>query len=262
MKTKFLFMAALIVMCSMTTVFTSCEKDETSSTSYMYEVKIDENWVGYRDEATKIYNELNSAVGWNGNTYSNVFSRQDSKMKSACDEVCAKYSDIKSAYLKYYLFCTTLDNSADKKEELVATFELGRALTTPYVSYKISTNADEAYSALESKKGVIEDKVYKASLKTLKTLLGYHKTSTSASGLVVSTNTSSVFEDFFKDEFNKVWPDDLQYDRDVAYWCDSIANAHASDTLAVGALVVISKTGLLNNQETELWKKEFPINVQ
>lgn len=261
-------LAALMIMCAMTTVLTSCESETTNLNSYKYEVKCTKSinvnpysiLINY--EVNGLVAEFNSAVGWNGNVYNNYSSRRDSEMKSACERICSKHNqndDVSTPYVELTLYCvaSNTDPGSEDKAEQIATYKMGRALKTKYELYSISSNTTDAYAALEAKKGELSVEVYDASFKTLKKLVGY-RSSHASSSLIIS----SAFETFFKDEFSKVWPDDAKYDRDVAYWCDSIANVHAADTLAVPATVVVSKTNILDSNDfAVLWRKDFPVNL-
>lgn len=258
---------AAVLCCMMTTtIFTSCDNEEkvTYVTSYMYEVRMDyQASVCYADDARNAINAFNNAIGTDGTTYKYHQSNQDSQMKSACEAVREQFAGTESTYMKFDLYRITANSEpgSEPKEELIGTYVMGQALTKPFVSYSISTNQDEAYAALEAKKDNLDEKVYKASMRTLRSLLGKH-TSTSTQSGTVSSNISSVFDTYFKNAFIKVWEDSQANDTYIASACDSIAAAHASDTLAVQAKVTVSKTGFLNNQVTEIWNRTFTINVE
>ena len=258
--------AAVLCCLETTTVFTSCDNDGkvTYKTSYMYEVRMDyQASVCYADDARNAINAFNNAIGTDGTTYKYHQSNQDSQMKSACEAVKEQFANTQSTYMKFDLYRITANSEpgSEPTEELIGTYVMGQALSKPFVSYSISTNQDEAYAALEAKKDNLDEKVYKASMRTLRTLLGKH-TSTSTQYGTVSSNINSVFDTYFKNAFIKVWEDRQENDTYIASACDSIAAAHASDTLAVQAKVTVSKTGFLNNQATEIWSRTFTINVE
>lgn len=263
---KTLMTLAAAFCCASTLMFNACKPNYP--TTYMYQVKQDKTLLCYdMTEAATVQSEFDRAVGSDGCTYKTYKSQQDEQMKAACEEVQKRYANAKSVYLKYDLYRTaaTAEPGVEDKEELLATYEMGQALSQPYMVYSISTNEDEAYPALDALKSTLEEKVYDASYRTLLFLLGLHISSTSSSETGTSSSSfthNSVFEEHFKSEFSRVWPDDANYDAYVAYACDSIAAEYATDTLAVPAVVKVYKTGLLNKESTQLWGKTFEPNVQ
>lgn len=266
MKKYLMTIAAVLCCLETTTVITSCDNDGkvTYTTSYTYEVRMDyQASVCYADDARNAINAFNNAIGTDGTTYKYHQTNQDSQMKSACEAVKKQFAGTESTYMKFdlYRITSSAEPGFEQKKDLIGTYVMGQALSKPFVSYSISTNQDEAYAALEAKKNNLDEKVYKASLKTLRSLLGRHTSSTSQYG-TVSTNYNSVFDTYFKNTFIKVWEDRQQNDTYIASACDSIAAAHASDTLAVQATVTVSKTGFLNNQVTEIWSRTFTVNVE
>ena len=260
MKKMMMTLAAVLCCVMTTTVFTACSNndDVTYKKSYMYEVKLDgQSSVGYSDEANAILNALNTEIGFNGNYYSTLQSPKDSEMKSKCEAIVKQqYSNIKSAYLVFNLYRITLDATpgSEKIAEVIATYEMGKALSQPYVTYALSTNADNAYAALEAKKATLEEKVYNASKKTLKKLVGYHTKNGS-----VSSNYPSQFESKLKNILGVYYPES-QSDEQYINICDSISQAHANDTLAVEAVVNLSTIGLINKQEKKIWSHTFQSN--
>jgi hypothetical protein len=258
---KILMTLAAVLCCAMTTtVFTACDSDDnvTYKKTYMYEVKLDTQVsVGSSDEAKTILDAFNNALEVNSNVYNTFESPKDKDMKSKCDAVSKQFTNVKSAYLVYNLYRVTLDPTpgASELKESIATYQFGQALTTPYVTYALSSNETDAYAALEAKKGSLEEKVYNASLKTLRRLLGYHR-STSTS----YTSSSSAFESKLSKIAGSYFPESKDDEQYVIQLCDSIAQAHAKDTLAVEAVVKLSTVGLINNQEKEIWKHTFPAN--
>ncbi len=265
MKKYFMTLAAVLCYAMMATVFNSCDPDKvTYVTSYMYEVKMDyEASVCYADDARDAINAFNNAIGTDGTTYNFHKSKQDSKMKSACEAVRKQFENTESTYMKFDLYRTTANSEpgSEPQKELIGTYVMGQALTKPFVSYSIRTNQDEAYAALEAKKDNLDEKVYKASMRTLRSLLGRH-TSTATQYGTVTSNINSAFDTYFKNAFTKVWEDCQENDASITYACDSIATAHASDTLAVQATVTVSKTGFLNKEVTPIWTKTFNANIE
>lgn len=256
-------MLAAVLCCAMTTtVFTACSNndDVTYLKSYMYEVKLDAtNSVGYSEEAIAITNALNTAIGFNGNYYSTLQSPKDSEMKSKCDAIVKQqYSNIKSAYLVFNLYRITLDATpgSEKIAEVISTYEIGKALTQPYVTYTLSTNSDNAFAALEAKRATLDEKVYKASRQTLTQLVGYHKNN---SGVVI--NSSSLFESHLKNILGVYYPESQSDEQYISNICDSISQAHKNDTLAVEAVVKLSTIGLINKKEKMIWGHTFPANI-
>ena len=125
------------------------------------------------------------------------------------------------------------------------------------VFFSFHSNEDEAYAALEAQKESLDENVYKATYHTLLHLLGIHRSSDGSS----FTHTS-VFETRLRTEFGHLEEDNPQRDSHVATVCDSIANAHASDTLTVEAKVQILKYQFLKEGQTEIWNHTFLPTVQ
>jgi hypothetical protein len=263
---KKLTLLEAVIFCALTiTVLNSCDNDlVTYKTSYSYEVKMDYSAsVCYQDEATSAINAFNIAIGTDGYSYKAYETNQDNKMKSACESVKERFSNVNSTYMKFDLYRLTLsaDPQTPKKEEIIGTYSMGQALTTPFVTYSFSTNEDEAYAELQAKKDLLNDSLYTTSMRTLRTLLGRHVSSSGTGG-----TTSSVMYSAFENEFStilpKVWKENQNDETFLAATCDSIANAHASDALAVKAVVTLSKTGFLNKEVTPIWTKTFNANIE
>lgn len=249
MKTKKILFAALTIMCTMTfaTVITSCGDDEDNTVKMPYKYLVKSSTSGryyFQNEYEEVQTAFNAVVG-NGTVY---YSSQDDAMKSGCETVKNKYADIKSVYIKFHLIKYTT-NSTDT----IGTYELGQAFVKPCMDYSFTSNGAEAYAALDAKRATIGEKVYKASGKTLRRLVGVH---------AGSGNMNSLFETYFANEFNRAWEDWDAYDKTIAHVCDSIANAHANDTLAVDVTVSAIKTGVLDKKVTTIWEKTFHANVQ
>lgn len=219
--------------------------------------------VCYQDEATSAINAFNIAIGTDGYSYKAYETNQDNKMKSACESVKERFSNVNSTYMKFDLYRLTLsaDPQTPKKEEIIGTYSMGQALTTPFVTYSFSTNEDEAYAELQAKKDLLDDSLYTTSMRTLRTLLGRH-VSSSGTGGTTSSVMYSAFENKFSTILPKVWKENQNDETFLAATCDSIANAHASDALAVKAVVTLSKTGFLNKEVTPIWTKTFNANIE
>ena len=263
---KKLTLLEAVIFCALTiTVLNSCDNDlVTYKTSYSYEVKMDYSAsVCYQDEATSAINAFNIAIGTDGYSYKAYETNQDNKMKSACESVKERFSNVNSTYMKFDLYRLTLsaDPQTPKKEELIGTYSMGQALTTPFVTYSFSTNEDEAYAELQAKKDLLDDSLYTTSMRTLRTLLGRH-VSSSGTGGTTSSVMYSAFENKFSTILPKVWKENQNDETFLAATCDSIANAHASDALAVKAVVTLSKTGFLNKEVTPIWTKTFNANIE
>jgi hypothetical protein len=207
---KKLTLLEAVIFCALTiTVLNSCDNDlVTYKTSYSYEVKMDYSAsVCYQDEATSAINAFNIAIGTDGYSYKAYETNQDNKMKSACESVKERFSNVNSTYMKFDLYRLTLsaDPQTPKKEEIIGTYVMGQALTKPFVTYSISTNEDQAYAGLNEMKAQldeVDEKIYIASRKTLRTLLGRHQSSSTTGGTVTSVSYSA-FEKQGKDEICK-----------------------------------------------------------
>ena len=265
MKKYFMTLAAVLCYAMTATVFNSCDPDKvTYVTSYMYDVKMDyQASVCYADDARDAINAFNKAIGTDGTTYNFHKSNQDSKMKSACEAVRKQFENTESTYMKFDLYRTTANSEpgSEPQKELIGTYVMGQALTTPFVTYSFSTNEDEAYAELQAKKDLLDDSLYTTSMRTLRTLLGRH-VSRSGTGGTTSSVMYSAFEKEFSTILPKVWKENQNDETFLAATCDSIANAHASDALAVKAVVTLSKTGFLNKEVTPIWTKTFNANIE
>ena len=260
---KYLMTLAAVLCCTMTTVFTACGDDEESyPESYRYEITIDKESSGYTEEIQEVTNAFYNAIGTDGRYYQYYQTKQDDLMKAACEAVRKQYANrIQSPYFKFYLYRITSSAAPGHVDasEVIATYEMGQALTYPYYTYAIESNSENAFEALKAKEDQLDPKVYQASYKTLVRLLGRH-TSQSISGGTVSSTSYSQYEKLFREAFQKVYPESESNDLFIIGKCDSIANAHAADTLAVDATVIITKTGYLNKRVNKLWEKTFRAN--
>ena len=270
---KFLMTLAALVCCVMTTaVFTACG-DEDTPTTYRYQVALDKRSSQYVDqvlynatEEKDVLDALNQAIKYDGTAYTHYSEKQDDLMKAACEAVKKAYADKvpNSIYMKFDLY--RIDSEAGQSEmaEIIGSYELGQALTKPYVTYSIVTNHDEAYKALKTKQASLDTKVYEATFNTLKTLVGLHTvvTDTLSSGAISTKyyDLHSVFEDHFKDMFGNLYLDSENGSNTIISYCDSVADSHANDTLTVEAVVAIQKTNFLTNECADVWRKTFQSN--
>ena len=260
MKTIKLFAAALC--CTVVMVFTSCDSEPTVQypTSYFYEVGQDIQYLCYDAyEAAEIATAFNKAIGNNGDMIVAHQTSQDEQMKAACEEVKKQHADAKSIYLKYDLYRITASAApgAERKKEIIGSYIMGQALTKTYTYYSFHSNEDAAYAALEAQKESLDEKVYKASYKTLRRLVGIHQ---SSGGVYI--NTQSVFETRLSKVLGQLEEDYAPYDNYLATVCDSIANAHAADSLTVEAKVQVVKHQFLKEGQTEVWNHTFVPTVQ
>ncbi|WP_288287516.1 hypothetical protein [uncultured Prevotella sp.] len=270
---KFLMTLAALVCCVMTTaVFTACG-DEDTPTTYRYQVALDKRSSQYVDqvlynaaEEKEVLDALNQAIKYDGTVYTHYSEKQDDLMKAACEAVKKAYADKvpNSIYMKFDLY--RIDSEAGQSEmaEIIGSYELGQALTKPYVTYSIVTNHDEAYKALKTKQASLDTKVYEATFNTLKTLVGLHTvvTDTLSSGAISTKyyDQHSVFEDHFKDMFGNLYLDSENGSNTIISYCDSVADSYANDTLTVEAVVAIQKTNFLTNECADVWRKTFQSN--
>lgn len=270
---KFLMTLAALVCCVMTTaVFTACG-DEDTPTTYRYQVALDKRSSQYVDqvlynatEEKEVLDALNQAIKYDGTVYTHYSEKQDDLMKAACEAVKKAYADKvpNSIYMKFDLYRVDSEAGQSEMAEIIGSYELGQALTKPYVTYSIVTNHDEAYKALKTKQASLDTKVYEATFNTLKTLVGLHTvvTDTLSSGAISTKyyDLHSVFEDHFKDMFGNLYLDSENGSNTIISYCDSVADNHANDTLTVEAVVAIQKTNFLTNECADVWRKTFQSN--
>lgn len=270
---KFLMTLAALVCCVMTTaVFTACG-DEDTPTTYRYQVALDKRSSQYVDqvlynaaEEKEVLDALNQAIKYDGTVYTHYSEKQDDLMKAACEAVKKAYADKvpNSIYMKFDLYRVDSEGGNSEMAEIIGSYELGQALTKPYVTYSIVTNHDEAYKALKTKQASLDTKVYEATFNTLKTLVGLHTvvTDTLSSGAISTKyyDLHSVFEDHFKDMFGNLYLDSENGSNTIISYCDSVADSHANDTLTVEAVVAIQKTNFLTNECADVWRKTFQSN--
>lgn len=270
---KFLMTLAALLCCVMTTaVFTACG-DEDTPTTYRYQIALDKRSSQYVDqvlynatEEKEVLDALNQAIKYDGTVYTHYSEKQDDLMKAACEAVKKAYADKvpNSIYMKFDLYRIDSEGGNSEMAEIIGSYELGQALTKPYVTYSIVTNHDEAYKALKTKQASLDTKVYEATFNTLKTLVGLHTvvTDTLSSGAISTKyyDQHSVFEDHFKDMFGNLYLDSENGSNTIISYCDSVADSHANDTLTVEAVVAIQKTNFLTNECADVWRKTFQSN--
>lgn len=274
MTMKKMMMLAAILCCVMTTaVFTACDDDDTPTT-YRYQIVLDSKSSYFGDlclydltEEKEVQDALNAAIKYDGTAYTHYSDRQDELMKAACEAVRAEYAGkvANSIYMKFTLY--RIDSEAGKSEmaEIIGSYELGQALTQPYVTYSVESNHDEAYEALKQMQTTLKPGVYQATLATLKTLVGVHTTvsDTLSSGVITTKymNQHSVFENHYQEFIGNLYLDTENRSNAIITYCDSVADSHANDTLAVEAVVAIQKTNFLTNERADVWRKAFKSNV-
>jgi hypothetical protein len=272
MKKIMMTLAALLCCVMTTAVFTACGDEETPTT-YRYQIVLDKRSSQYTDqilynatEESEVQNALNKAINYDGTMYKHYAEKQDELMKAACEAVRTSYLDKvpNSVYMKFDLYRIDSEAGSSEMAEIIGSYELGQALTKPYVTYSIVTNHDEAYKSLMAKKALLEADVYEASFATLNTLIGVHLvvTDTLPSGGISTKylNKHSVFEDHYKDLFGNLYLDTENGSNVIVSYCDSVAQSHANDTLAVDAVVAIQKTNFLTSECEDVWRKTFRAN--
>lgn len=270
---KFLMTLAALLCCVMTTaVFTACG-DEDTPTTYRYQIALDKRSSQYVDqvlynatEEKDVLDALNQAIKYDGTVYTHYSEKQDDLMKAACEAVKKEYADKvpNSIYMKFDLYRIDSEGGNSEMAEIIGSYELGQALTKPYVAYSVVTNHDEAYRGLKAKKAALDADVYQASFATLKTLVGIHMevTDTLPSGAISTTRLDqySVFEDHYKDMLGNLYLDTEKDNNAIVGYCDSVAQSHANDTLAVDAVVAVQKTNFLTSECVDVWRKTFRAN--
>ncbi len=132
---------------------------------------------------------------------------------------------------------------------------MGKALTTPYVTYSFTSNSEQAFEELESKKASLDEKVYKAARRSLVSIAGYQ----SVSELGIFTQPSA-FQIRFMVVSTTPFEDNTENNDYLIQQCDSIAQAHMSDTLVVKAVVNVCKTNVADEKTDIIKTYEFPAN--
>jgi hypothetical protein len=267
---KILMTLAAVLCCTMTTtVFTACESEESYPTTYGYEVVQETDITELfgtkyylSSEAQTVQAAFNNAIGTDGKYYNMHDRSMDSEMKSACAQVQSRYANnLESIYMKFNLIRTTATADPDKKDtkEIIGTYELGKAVNTPYVVYSVETSSTESLDALEAKKSELGDSIYEECKTSLLYLLGY---ASSSGG--VSIHRKSVYESQLGNEKVTGYPykDSEENSQKVCDWCNYITGHLEPLTLAVNGTVNVVKTGLLNKQKTVVWTKTFEPNIK
>ena len=263
---KNLFINAAVLCCAVSILaLTACGNEENVNyvKSYSYSIsqsnRLDFTYYD-QSESSDILDALNTAIGANGSIYNTLSSPDDQRMINACNNVVNRYSNIKSVYLVFDLVRETYDPApeAGRKVDVIKTYKLGKALTEPYVTYSFTSNSEEAFAELENKKESLDEKVYKATRRSLIQLVGRHYSSGGIYGGI-----SSAFEGRFRGALGSPYKDNTDDQNYLVHVCDSIAQAHLSDTLAVKAVVNVCKTDILDEQQISIIKTyEFPVNVE
>jgi hypothetical protein len=216
----------------------------------------------YKDsEASTVLAAFNSAIGVNGNIYNTHDNNMDAEMKSACAQVQSRYANsLESIYMKFNLWRSTVTSDPDGKntKEIIATYELGKALSSPYVEYNVEMSSSEAFAALEAKKSELSDSIYDQCNKSLRYLLGR----VSTTGSVTILNKSVYQTQLSNNNVVDIpYPDTEANAQKVRDWCDLITERLNPLTLAVPATVTVVKTGVINEQKTVVWTKTFQPNI-
>ena len=251
---KNLSVNALLCCAVLMLTLTACDNEENVNyiKSYSYSIsqanRFDFAYYDY-NESSDILEALNGVIGANGNVYNTLSSPDDRKMINACDGVINSYSNTKSIYLVFDLIRETYDPTpgAERRADVIKTYKLGKALTDSYVTYSFSSNSEEAFAELEDIKETLDDKVYKASRRNLLKIVG---------------RKYSSFESRFNGALGNAYKDDTDNQNYLIYICDSIAQAHSNDTLAVKAVVDVCKTGILDEQTSVIKTYEFAVKVE
>ena len=250
---KILMTFAAVLCCVMTaTVFTACGDDDTSyPATYKYDVVVAEAFFNSEQysEVKTVEAAFKHAIGADASYYEMLKNPKDAEMKAECEAVRKQYENtVQFPYLKLGLVRTTATAEPGKVDEkdTIATYELGKALTTAYVTYYYTSNKDEAFAALAAMKDSLGNEVYKERYQTLAKLIG-------------SKSLKSPFETALGGYITRHLPDTQANTMAITHICDSIAQAHESDVLAVDATVLVGKVGLFDapSNAVFVWGKTF-----
>ena len=266
---KILMTLAAVLCCTISnTVLTSCSSETKYNTTYSYEVEQEKSLADmlgsnyYKaDEASTVLAAFNSAIGANGVMYNMLDHIMDTEMKSACAQVQSTYaSSVQSIYMKFNLWRNSYTSDPDGKntKELIASYEMGKALNSPYVEYSVETSSDDSFAALEAKKSELSDSIYDSCSKSLRYLLGRVSTSGSITSYSTSVYQAKLMS---QDVVDYPYPDTEENAQKVREWCDLITSTLNPLTLAVPATVTVVKTGVINEQKTVVWTKTFQPNI-
>ena len=265
MKKKLFILAALTIMCTLTTttVLTSCGDDENVNPSDGYTYSITYNLAetinGVSSERTEIENALKKAVGFEGDMYKDYSTCQDEQMKAACDAIWQSYKDKKPGLQSFYLSFSLYGKktlSTDKTE--LKKYIFGQCTTKACAAVEYEENYSNAPIV-----------AFGDSLYALKTPADSAKYKTM---LHISHNSlNSIRDDFKKNLRDKDYLDkENQYvihlEEDIPYvktLCDSIAKVHENDSLLTDFTVNITKRSFYPERKKELyWTKTFKANMQ
>ncbi|MBO4500242.1 MAG: hypothetical protein J5732_08335 [Bacteroidaceae bacterium] len=263
MKKSFMTLAAVFCCTILASMFTACNKDDSNPSTddpyYSYSVKLSRADFNLFDEneSEMLQNAFNAAIGEEGRQYWQ--ENRDNQMKTACDAVRDRYiNSVQSVYMEFSLIRSTYrKGTGAAHDDTIGTYEFGKALTHPYVRYAFRTNILEASEALAAKKETLEEDVFKASSKNLKRLLGVQVTDPDGT---VRPSMKSYFDNSLVGRVYEVVLYTQEDEASMKHICDSVADAHANDTLAVDAKIVLTKTGYLNHQTEEIWSRLFNAN--
>jgi hypothetical protein len=251
---KILMTLAAVLCCAMTAItFTACGDDDDTNypATYKYDVVVTDEFFNSEQysEDKSVETAFKHAIGGDVSYYEMLKSPKDTEMKAACETVKNQYANtVQFPYLKLGLVRTTATAEPGKveKNDTIATYELGKALTTAYVTYYYASNKDEAFEALAAMKDSLGNEVYRERYQTLAYLIG-------------SKSISSPFEMALGKYIKKHLPDTEANTRAITHICDSIAQAHESDVLAVDATALVGKVGLFDapSNAVIVWGKTF-----
>lgn len=241
---------AAVLCCSLTTmVFLSCEKEETHSTTYTYELEPIREVNNTDNEYNIIRDALRAALGYeytsSGISLPIHKSKDDDQIKALCEEVRARYANAKSTLLMYAIFRVTDNSDPDvaRTRETIGFVAVGQGLDKPFNKFTLIDNEREFINQMNAIRDSIGEELYRSSR------LGYKR----------------IHNDYaltLKNYLNKFINDsaDVSQTR-VLHICDSLINLHTSDTLAVPAHFSVSKTILLTDETSEIWSHTFPATL-
>lgn len=265
-KQLFKMFYSALVLGAVYMMTTSCTSETTYHDTYSYKVYRDAKVAADATEQSALEKELVNAVGQNSTSL--LHDAVDGEMKSKCEAIINRYKqNVKSIYLKYRLVRETHAGEVVGKptETDIATFELGVGINTPYVTYFMNSNEEEAYKALEAKKASLSDSIYKECDKTLHALLGKHSsTVTIKDGFVISiSNSSSAFETVFaKNKVDRTcYEDGPYYTKYITSMCDSIADSYATSPLPVKVVLSLGKMNVVTEEKSTIWTRTMEPNM-
>ena len=246
------------MMCALTTTLVSCDNESETPGSKTYNYWVEMQWgksyTSNDKEYQTIENELNDAVGFDyvNNIFKVRYSCEDEQMKAACQKVVDRWKNKAKSPLVYYtLKCTIVESGQQSVDYDVTTFQLGKALITPYVIY-IATcpTYEQNLKDLEAMQSELGDN-YQPAVKTLSRLAGYK-------------TYKSIFEQTLSTKGYSTTPreDNEENENAVIAVCDNIAEQYETWTNAVNITVMIVKMNIINHEDMKVvWTKEFPANL-